>query len=472
MARVKTRFAPSPTGHLHIGGARTALFNYLYARHHGGTFVLRVEDTDRERSTEESTRAILDSMAWLGLHHDEGPYFQSDRSQTYREHVEQLLSSGKAYRCNCSAEALETMRAQALNEGRNPMYDGSCRDRTDVDSTKPHVVRFRSPSEGQTVVHDLLRGDVVKANSELDDLILVRSDGAPTYNLTVVVDDALMGITHVIRGDDHLNNTPRQIQLYEAFGFDLPAFAHVPMILGEDKKRLSKRHGATSVESYRENGYLPEAVVNFLARLAWSHGDQEIFTLEELVELFDLDGVGSSAGVFNAEKLLWLNAHYIKECASDRLVELVRTSLAKRGYDTTDEHRLGVVTEVLRPRVRTLDEFADKAAPYYVREIEVEPAAAKKWLKAKTAPVLVDLLEAFRQLPEWEEESLEGAFLSVVEGKHGLKIGKGAQPLRVAITGATASPGIYETLYLVGREWTLERIENAVSIAQARETPA
>ncbi len=468
MAAVKTRFAPSPTGHLHIGGARTALFNFLYARHHGGTFLLRIEDTDRERSTEESTRAILDSLRWLGLDWDEGPYFQSERTAIYLEQADRLLREGKAYRCDCPPDVVEAKRRQALAEGRKPKYDGTCRERTDVDPSKPHVVRFKATREGTTVVHDLLRGEVVYDNSELDDLVLVRTDGTPTYNFTVVVDDALMGITHVIRGDDHLNNTPRQVQLYRALGFPLPAFAHVPMILGPDRKRLSKRHGATSVEAYREAGYLPEALVNFLARMGWSHGDQEIFTLQELIALFDLDGVSLSAGVFNTEKLLWLNAHYIKACPRDRLIELVRPFLERAGYDTSDRGKLEALIEAFRPRCKTLAEFAEKATPYFVREIEIDPAAAKKHLRPSVAPVLRDLLEAFRGVETWSIEALERAFLEVVEEKHGLKIGKAAQPLRVALTGTTVSPGIFETLVLVGREWSLERIERALALAEAR----
>ncbi len=464
---VRTRFAPSPTGHLHIGGARTALFNFLYARHHDGTFVLRIEDTDRERSTEESTRAILDSLRWLGLEWDEGPYFQSQRTPLYMEHVERLLEAGRAYRCDCPPEVVEAKRQQALKEGRKPKYDGTCRGRSDVDPSKPHVIRFRAAQEGTTVVHDLLRGDVVYDNSELDDLVLVRTDGTPTYNFTVVVDDALMGITHVIRGDDHLNNTPRQIQLYEALGYPLPAFAHVPMILGPDRKRLSKRHGATSVEAYRDAGYLPEALVNFLARLGWSHGDQEIFSLHELVRLFDLDGVGRSASIFNEDKLLWLNAHYIQQCPRERLVDLVRPFLERAGYPTGDRAKLELFVECYRPRCKTLAEFAEKARPYFCREIEIDPAAAKKHLKASAVPVLEDLQEALAAVERWDAETLERALLSVVE-RRGVKMGKVAQPLRVAVTGAAASPGIYETLLLVGREWALERLARALRFARER----
>jgi len=409
-------------------------------------------------------------MAWLGLSWAEGPYFQSQRTQIYLEHVEKLLEVGKAYRCDCPPERLDAMRQQATKEGRNPKYDGTCRARR-VDPAKPHVIRFVSPDQGQTVVHDLLRGEVVFENSELDDLILVRTDGGPTYNWTVVIDDALMGITHVIRGDDHLNNTPRQVQMYEALGYPVPAFAHVPMILGEDKKRLSKRHGATSVESYRDAGYLPEALVNFLARLGWSHGDQEIFSLEELVRLFDLDGVGRSAGVFNADKLLWLNAHYVKECPAERLNALVRPFLEAKEYDVSDAAKLGALVEVLRARAPTLPEFAAQAAAYYQREMTVDPAAAQKFLKPEIAPVLRELADAFRALPEWSVAALEPAFAAVVE-KHGLKIGKLAQPLRVAVTGSTASPGIFETVFLVGRERTLERVEQAAKLAESGQVPA
>ncbi|MEW6488890.1 MAG: glutamate--tRNA ligase [Thermodesulfobacteriota bacterium] len=465
MPAVKTRFAPSPTGYLHIGGARTALFNYLYARRHGGTFVLRIEDTDRERSTEESTRAILDSMEWLGLHWDEGPYFQSRRTQTYLEHADRLLREGKAYRCDCPPELLDAKREAAVKTHGKAIYDGTCRDRTDVDPSRPHVVRFRAPRTGQTVVHDLLRGEVSFENADLDDLVLLRSDGGPMYNFVVVVDDILMGITHVIRGDDHLTNTPRQIQLYQALGSPLPQFAHVPMILGEDKKRLSKRHGATSVESYREAGYLPEAMVNFLVRLGWSHGDQEIFSLEELVRLFDLDGVGRSAGVFNADKLLWLNAHYIKECPAPRLQELVRPFLEARGYDISDQAKLGVLVEVLRARAPSLADFGVQAAPYYEREVALDADAARKFLTPESAPLLRELAGVFAAAPEWTPEVLEPPFRELAE-RRGLKIGKLAQPLRVAVTGSTASPGIFETVYLVGREWTLERLARAAELAE------
>jgi len=472
MSGVKTRFAPSPTGHLHIGGARTALFNYLYARRHGGVFVLRIEDTDRERSTEESTRAILDSMKWLGFTCDEGPYFQSERSEIYLEHVEKLLAAGKAYRCDCPTELLETKRKRAMAEGRNPMYDGSCRCRTDVDPQKPHVIRFKTEKSGETVVNDLLRGPVIFDNAELDDLVLVRTDGGPTYNFTVVVDDALMGITHVIRGDDHLNNTPRQIQLYEAMGYEVPQMAHVPMILGQDKKRLSKRHGATSVEAYRDEGYLPEALANFLVRLGWSHGDQEIFSMDELIKLFDLDGVGRSAGVFNQEKLLWLNAQYIQACPTEKLAELAGPFMEAKGCDCSDAEKLALFVESFKPRVKTLAEMADRAPPYYQQEIEIEPKAEKKLYKSDNGPILAGLMEAFSALTEWTAPELEKAFIAVVQDKLGLNMGKGAQPLRIAVTGSMASPGLFETLILVGQEWCLERMEKALEKIETMEEPA
>ncbi|WP_456431621.1 glutamate--tRNA ligase, partial [Thermosulfuriphilus sp.] len=330
MTTVKTRFPPSPTGHLHIGGARTALFNWLFARHHGGSFVLRFEDTDRERSRPEYAQAIREAMEWLGLNWDEGPYYQSQRLELYREHIERLVAEGKAYWCRCSPEELEAKREKALAEGRKPKYDGACRD-LGLGPGPGRVVRFRIPPTGSTVVEDLIRGPVAFDHQELDDFIILRSDGIPTYHFAVVIDDMTMGITHVIRGDDHLNNTPKHILLFEALGASVPRFAHVPMILGPDRTRLSKRHGAMSVLAYREAGYLPQALINYLVRLGWSYGDQEIFSLEELIEKFSLENIGRSAAVFNPDKLLWLNAHYIKEESVESLARLVRPFLARLG---------------------------------------------------------------------------------------------------------------------------------------------
>src|SRR5664280_2878338 len=360
---IRTRFAPSPTGFLHIGGARTALFNWLFARHSGGEFVLRIEDTDQERSTDESTRAILDAMTWLGLNWDEGPHFQAQRVDLHRQMVQKLIDENKAYFCICTPEELEAKRKQALATGRKPKYDGTCRDKK-LSKSAGSVVRFRGAQGGVTIVEDLIKGNISFNNDELDDLVIERSDGYPTYNFAVVIDDALMNITHVIRGDDHVNNTPRQILMYQALGFDVPKFAHVPMILGSDKARLSKRHGATSVMAYKEMGYLPEALVNYLVRLGWSHGDQEIFSLDELVSLFTLDSVGKSPAVFNPEKLLWLNAHYIKEANPERLMEEMKP-LWPAGSNTGDAAFTKKVIADLQPRVKTLVELANMATVSY-----------------------------------------------------------------------------------------------------------
>src|SRR3989339_646017 len=361
--KIRTRFAPSPTGFLHIGGARTALFNWLYTRRHGGTFILRIEDTDQVRSTEESTRAILDAMAWLGLSWDEGPYFQAERVNIHREEVRKLIETGNAYYCTCTPEELDSKRKRALAEGRKPKYDGTCRDRG-LAGCSESVVRFRGPEVGTTVVSDLIKGNISFNNEELDDLIIERADGYPTYNFAVVVDDAQMGITHVIRGDDHVNNTPKQIQIYEALGYEVPLFGHVPMILGSDRARLSKRHGATSAMAYQEMGYLPEALVNYLVRLGWSHGDQEIFTMEELIRAFSLEAVGKSPAVFNPEKLLWLNQHYITSCPAEKLVELVTPFWEKKGFDLSDRGFVAQAAANLRTRAKTLVEMAEGGVFY------------------------------------------------------------------------------------------------------------
>ncbi|HQI23942.1 MAG TPA: glutamate--tRNA ligase, partial [Smithella sp.] len=363
MQKIRTRFAPSPTGFLHIGGARTALFNWLYARHLGGQFILRIEDTDQQRSTEESTKAILDAMSWLGLNWDEGPHFQAQRVQLHRDMVKKLIDEGKAYYCTCSPEELEIKRKQALANGKKPKYDGTCRNRS-LAKSATSVVRFRSRDDGATVVEDMIKGNIIFNNEELDDLIIERSDGYPTYNFAVVIDDALMNITHVIRGDDHVNNTPRQIQLYEALGFDVPKFAHVPMILGSDKTRLSKRHGATSVMAYKELGFLPEALVNYLVRLGWAHGDQEIFSAAELIELFSMDTIGKSPAVFNPEKLLWLNAHYIKEASVERLMEEMKP-LWPSVIDTGNTDFIRKVIADFQPRVKTLMELVQSSDFYF-----------------------------------------------------------------------------------------------------------
>ncbi len=461
---VKTRFAPSPTGYLHIGGARTALFSWLFARRHGGTFLLRIEDTDQQRSTDESTRAILDAMAWLGLNWDEGPFFQAERVGIHRQMIERLVDEGKAYWCTCTQEELEEKRKTALAQGRKPKYDGTCRDRH-LPPTPGSVVRFRCPDVGVTRMEDLIKGNILFQNEELDDLVIQRGDGYPTYNFAVVVDDAQMGITHVIRGDDHVNNTPRQILLYEALGFPVPLFAHVPMILGADKARLSKRHGATSVMAYRDMGYLPEALVNYLVRLGWSHGDQEIFTGDELQGLFDLDTVGKSPAVFNPEKLLWLNQHYIRTYSVERLVEALQP-LWPAASDSAQGDFLRSVVGDLQSRSRTLLELIDGAAFYFSEEVRYDEKAAEKFLTAASAGHLEAVLEQLPGVENYTREGLEALLRSLAESRQ-TKLKEIAQPLRVALTGKTVSPGIDEVMATLGRKRSMERIARALSCIRA-----
>jgi glutamyl-tRNA synthetase len=466
MTPIRTRFAPSPTGYLHIGGARTALFNYLFARHHGGKFILRIEDTDRERSTPEAIQAILDAMQWLGLDYDEGPYYQTARFSLYQEKVGELLMNGKAYPCICTTQELDAKRQLAMKEKRKPSYDGTCRPPKGVSvalaSGKPYTVRFRSPRDGMTVVKDAVKGDVVFDNRELDDLIIARSNGTPTYNFCVVVDDIEMAITHVIRGDDHLANTPRQIQLYQAFGAELPRFAHVPLILGTDKARLSKRHGATSVTAYRDMGYLPEAVVNYLVRLGWSHGDQEIFSREELIGKFSLESVGVSAGVFNPEKFLWLNSHYLKSRPLAQLADEVVPYIEAKGYAVPqDKAWLQKMIRTLQERAKTLAELVDSAGYYLTDDISRDEKAAKKFLTPDIAPPLNSLIEKLAALNEFSEATIEHEFTAVLE-QYRLSMGQLAQPVRVALTGSTVSPGIHDVIAVLGKERTLRRLRAAL----------
>lgn len=458
--KIRTRFAPSPTGFLHIGGARTALFNWLYTRRHGGTFVLRIEDTDQARSTEESTQAILDAMTWLGLNWDEGPYFQAERVNLHREMVQKLIDEGKAYCCTCSPEELEAKRKNALAAGCKPKYDGTCRERGLARSTET-VVRFRCPDVGTTVVHDLIKGNITFNNEELDDLIIERTDGYPTYNFAVVVDDAQMEITHVIRGDDHLNNTPKQILIYEALGYDVPLFGHVPMILGSDKTRLSKRHGATSVMAYREMGYLPEALVNYLVRLGWSHGDQEIFTPEELIREFSLEAVGKSAAVFNPEKLLWLNQQYIMSYPNERLIEAVKPFWEKLGFDVSDGDFVSHVVTDLRTRAKTLVEMAEAGAFYFREEVDYDPEAAAKFLTPEFKGHIEAVAEGIPDLADYTKPGLENFLRSLAE-ERGTKLKWIAQVLRVALTGKTVSPGIDEVMLTLGKERTIARTRRAI----------
>jgi glutamyl-tRNA synthetase len=464
MEKIRTRFAPSPTGFLHIGGARTALFNWLYTRHHGGEFILRIEDTDQQRSTEESTKAILDAMAWLGLNWDEGPYFQAQRVQLHRDMVQKLIKENKAYYCTCTPEELEAKRKQALSTGKKPKYDGTCRDKKLTKSANS-VVRFRSRENGVTVVEDLIKGNIIFKNEELDDLIIERGDGYPTYNFAVVVDDALMNITHVIRGDDHVNNTPRQILLYEALGFDVPKFAHVPMILGSDKTRLSKRHGATSVMAYKEMGYLPEALVNYLVRLGWALCDQEIFSLAQLVELFSMEAVGKSPAIFNPEKLLWLNAHYIKEASTKRLMEEMKF-LWPTGTNTDDASFTQKVIADLQTRVKTLVELADMADFYFADEIKYEEQAAQKFLTPDISEHLKAIVNEISAVQNFSKEGLE-EFLKAFTQERNIKFKIIAQPLRVALTGKTVSPGIDEVMVTLGKDRVIKRIKNAMAYIES-----
>lgn len=458
---IRTRFAPSPTGFLHIGGARTALFNWLYARHFGGSFVLRVEDTDQQRSTAESTQAILDAMNWLGLDWDEGPIYQAERVGIHRQKVRQLIDEGKAYYCNCSQQTLEEMRKTALQQGRNPKYDGRCRDKH-LEPGTDTVVRFRCPDSGSTEFDDLIKGPISFRNEDLDDLIIERSDGYPTYNFAVVVDDAEMGITDVIRGDDHINNTPRQILLYQALGYPLPRFGHVPMILGDDKARLSKRHGATSVMAYKDMGFLPEALVNYLARLSWSHGDQEIFSRAELVELFDLDAVGKSAAVFNQEKLLWLNQHYIREYPRDSLASAASEFWKEKNFPIFDKALAEQAASDFKGRSKTVVELAEATAFYFQDELDYDEEAAKKFLTADATALLSAIHAELPALADYTKDGID-AFLRAVAESCGVKMKFVAQPLRVALSGKATSPGLDEMMLTLGRERALKRIREALA---------
>ena len=463
---IKTRFAPSPTGYLHVGGARTALFSWLHARKHGGKYVLRIEDTDLQRSTTESINAILEAMTWLGLEYDEGPFYQTKRFDRYNEIIDELLAKGLAYRCECSKERLETLREGQLARKEKPRYDGRCRG-VQIDADAPHVIRFRNPAEGSVVVDDLVRGKIVFSNDELDDLIIRRTDGSPTYNLTVVVDDADMGITDVIRGDDHVNNTPRQINILQALGKAPPRYAHVPMILGDDGARLSKRHGAVGVMEYRNQGILPEALLNYLVRLGWSHGDEELFTLDQMVELFDIRDVNKAASAFNTEKLLWINQHYIKQSDPARIARLLSPHMGDLGIDPAEGPDLVEVARQQQERAKTLVEMAEISAFFYRDFDEFDQKAAKKHLKAAALEPLQQLRERLEKQDEWSGEALHQVVIDVAEALC-LKMGKVAQPLRVAVVGRAASPGIDVTLELVGREACLRRIDRALAWIKTR----
>ena len=468
---VRVRFPPSPTGHLHIGGVRTALFNWLYARHCGGVFVLRIEDTDRTRSTDESIQMILEGLLWLGLDWDEGPYRQTERLAIYQAHAYRLLEEGKAYHCYCSPQELQARREEALRRGEAPRYDRRCRDLPQPPAGRQPAIRLKAPLEGQTHFVDLIHGALTFENGELDDLIILRSDGTPTYNFAVVVDDVTMQITHVIRGDDHIPNTPRPILIYHALDYPLPRFGHVSMILGPDKGRLSKRHGATSVLSYREMGYLPEAFLNYLARLGWAHGDQEIFTVEELIEQFSLAEVNKAAAIFNPDKLLWLNAHYLRTLPSERLIQELLPHLTREGVvkspDEIDQAYLARAVDSVRERSKTLVEMVQWLRFYFTDHIVYDNKAAAKFLTAETAALLAKLIHALERLPAFDDASIEQVFQRLL-AESGLKLGDIAQPARVALTGGTVSPGIYEVMAILGRERVLSRLHQALEWIASR----
>ncbi|MDR2443945.1 MAG: glutamate--tRNA ligase [Deltaproteobacteria bacterium] len=458
-----TRFAPSPTGHLHIGGARTALFNFLLARHNKGRFVLRIEDTDATRSTQEYTDSILSAMEWLGLSWDGDPIFQTSRTDIYRQYVQKLLSDGQAYWCHCRPEDIAEIRAKAQAQGGKPRYDGKCREKN-LGPAPGAVVRFKTPPEGNVYWSDLIKGSISIDSSELDDLVILRSDGLPTYNFAVVIDDMTMGITDIIRGDDHVNNTPRQILLYKAFGAKLPAFGHVPMILGADKTRLSKRHGATSVMAYKEMGFLPQALNNYLARLGWSHGDQEIFSLEEMISLFDLKHVGKSAAIFNPEKLTWLNAHYIKQTPLPQLASLMWPYLAAKGYERPNQEKLNKIITTVRERGKTLEELAQKSEFYFVETVEIaQPENLVKLLSPNGREMLCNIGQKLLEHPHLDRETFD-IILRDLAANAGVKVGAVAQPLRLALTGSTASPGLFDILEILSPETVQKRIKAALSL--------
>jgi glutamyl-tRNA synthetase len=464
---VRTRFAPSPTGYLHVGGARTALFCYLQARAVDGVFIHRIEDTDLQRSTPESVQAILDGMQWLGLDYDEGPYYQTQRFDRYAEVVRQLLHQGKAYHCYCSKERIDALREEQMKVGAKPRYDGRCRHGAEpVEGVEP-VVRFRNPPEGDVVFDDLVRGRISISNTELDDLVIARPDGSPTYNFTVVVDDMEMGVTLVIRGDDHINNTPRQINIYRALDAGIPEFAHVPMILGEDGARLSKRHGAVGVLQYREDGYLPQALLNYLVRLGWSHGDQEVFSRQEMIDKFDIRDVNRKASAFNTDKLDWLNQHYMKNLPAEEVAGHLSWYFAQDAIDPGNGPALADLVSVQAERVKTLREMTDQSLFFYQDFDDFDPGAAKKHLRPVAGGPLAAIGQRLADLASWEPERLNDAVRMTAEDL-GLGMGKIAQPLRVALTGTAISPSIDKTLWLLGRERSLARIQRALEFIKAR----
>ena len=464
---IRTRFAPSPTGVLHLGSVRTALFNWLYAHHKKGICILRIEDTDKERSTEENVQAILDGMEWLGIKSDNDPIYQSEKWDRYQEVADQWLNSGDAYHCYCSKDELNDLRKEQMARGEKARYDGRCRDLRKPLSDRDPVIRFKNPLDGEVVVNDRVHGKVVFQNSELDDLIIVRSDGTPTYNFTVVVDDSDMKITHVIRGDDHLNNTPRQMNMLQVLGVSPPQYAHLPMILGEDGTKLSKRHGAIDIRDYRDKGYLPEAMLNYLVRLGWSHGNQEIFSLVEMTDFFDLSKLTSSASIFNPGKLLWLNQHYIMNLPVENIRDALSISMKKLGIDHSDGPDLISVVKVFRERAETMLHMAESCRYCYEDFKQLDPKSVKKHLR----PVILEPLESvskkFNQLSEWSSENIESCIKDTV-ASYDITMGKLGQPLRVAVTGGSVSPPIDKTIWLIGKDRILRRLEQAIKIIEKK----
>ena len=464
---IRTRFAPSPTGVLHLGSVRTALFNWLYAHHKKGICILRIEDTDKERSTEENVQAILDGMEWLGIKSDNDPIYQSEKWDRYQEVADQWLNSGDAYHCYCSKDELNDLRKEQMARGEKARYDGRCRDLRKPLSDRDPVIRFKNPLDGEVVVNDRVHGKVVFQNSELDDLIIVRSDGTPTYNFTVVVDDSDMKITHVIRGDDHLNNTPRQMNMLQVLGVSPPQYAHLPMILGEDGTKLSKRHGAIDIRDYRDKGYLPEAMLNYLVRLGWSHGNQEIFSLVEMTDFFDLSKLTSSASIFNPGKLLWLNQHYIMNLPVENIRDALSISMKKLGIDHSDGPDLISVVKVFRERAETMLHMAESCRYCYEDFKQLDPKSVKKHLRPVILGPLESVSKKFNQLSEWSSENIESCIKDTV-ASYDITMGKLGQPLRVAVTGGSVSPPIDKTIWLIGKDRILRRLEQAIKIIEKK----
>lgn len=469
---IRTRFAPSPTGYLHVGGARTALYSWLYAKHNNGKFVLRIEDTDRERSTQPAIDAIIESMKWTGLNWDEGPFYQTKRFDRYNQVIDEMLEKGLAYKCYCTKERLEEVREEQQRAGVKPRYDGHCReDHSEHSPDEPYCIRFKNPKTGKVGFHDKIRGYIEFDNEELDDLVIRRTDGTPTYNFCVVIDDWDMGITHVIRGEDHINNTPRQINIYKALGAPVPEFAHVSMILGDDGTKLSKRHGAVSVMQYRDDGYLPEALINYLVRLGWGHGNQEIFTLDEMIEFFSLEAISKSASAFNTEKLLWVNSQYMKSLPPERVAEELKWHMDNQKIDISKGPSLTDLVLAQRERCKTLKEMAEVSRYFYEEYEDYEPKAAKKWFKDNSVEALERSMANLVNVTDWNVENIEKAFKSVAEDMQ-VGLGKVGMPLRLAITGCGVSPEMGITMKLVGKERSISRIQKTITYLKAKKAEA